>query len=238
MKILKRGSRGAEVTALQKQLLKLGYSVGNAGADGDFGAQTEKAVKSFQRSNQIKIDGEVGQDTQRLLDIATGTAQPEPAPEPVKSISGLPERALLIAFDQFGVREIPRNSNRGKDVEKYLASVGLGGGYAWCMAYVYWCVSTAAADCGVPNPLYKTGGVLMQWNQRQNLRVSRPQQGDIFIMDLGKGAGHCGFVDLAFDDHIYTIEGNTNEAGSREGDGVYKRRRTISSCKGFLRLDK
>ena len=34
---------------------------------------------------------------------------------------------------------------------------------------------------------------------------------------------------------IVTVEGNTNDANSREGDGVYERMRPISSCIGFIR---
>ncbi|WP_434777606.1 CHAP domain-containing protein [Neisseria sp. Ec49-e6-T10] len=141
-----------------------------------------------------------------------------------------------MAKTQLGVVEIPRNSNKGKDVEKYLSSIGLGGGYAWCMSFVYWCVEQAAKEYRTANPLYRTGGVLMQWNQRQNLKASKPMAGDIFIMDFGKGTGHCGFVTKVEGSYIFTIEGNTNSAGSRDGDGVYERKRLISSCKGFLRV--
>jgi hypothetical protein len=148
----------------------------------------------------------------------------------------LSERIIAIATSQIGVQEIPKGSNSGPEIDQYLKSVGLGKGYAWCMAFVYWCVEKSCTEQGVANPLLKTAGVLRQWNERPSLRQKQPQAGDIFIMDFGKGLGHTGIVTkVLFNNRIETIEGNTNSQGSREGQEVAKRIRTISSCKGFLR---
>jgi hypothetical protein len=38
---------------------------------------------------------------------------------------------------------------------------------------------------------------------------------------------HVGFVDSFSSKYIYTVEGNTNTNGSREGDGVYRKKRLI-----------
>ena len=56
----------------------------------------------------------------------------------------LNQLSLKIAQSQNGVQEVPRNSNAGAAVESYLKSVGLGKGYSWCMAFVYWSVKEAA----------------------------------------------------------------------------------------------
>lgn len=41
---------------------------------------------------------------------------------------------------------------------------------------------------------------------------------------------HVGFIDAWPDgDYVITVEGNTNMAGSREGDGVYRKRRPKQS---------
>ena len=66
--ILKRGSKGKWVTLLQTKLIQHGYSCGSTGADGDFGKNTEAAVKAFQRDNGLKDDGIVGSDTFNALD--------------------------------------------------------------------------------------------------------------------------------------------------------------------------
>lgn len=150
----------------------------------------------------------------------------------------LNQLSLKIAQSQEGVQEVPKNSNAGPDVENYLKSVGLGKGYAWCMAFVYWCVRRAAIDLNKQIPLIKTAGVLRQWNEtKPTQKFSMPRPGDIFIMDFGKGQGHTGFVVEVYQNGtIKTIEGNTNDEGSREGYEVAYRTRKISAMKGFIRI--
>ena len=60
--ILKLGSRGNEVKALQEKL--------NLKADGIFGSITEEAVKDFQRSNGLEVDGIVGANTLSKLNLS------------------------------------------------------------------------------------------------------------------------------------------------------------------------
>ncbi|WP_281322469.1 CHAP domain-containing protein [Flavobacterium aestivum] len=148
----------------------------------------------------------------------------------------LAQKTLEIAIAQIGVEEIPKNSNSGPEVEIYLRSVGLTKGYSWCMAFVYWCTQKAALQIAVKNPLKKTGGVLDQYNSRPLLVKTIPQSGDIFILDLGKGLGHTGIIEKVVGNTLYTIEGNTNDNGSREGYKVCRRKRDIKTIKGFLGL--
>lgn len=150
-------------------------------------------------------------------------------------MSKIAERALLIATTQIGVTEVPIGSNAGPMVEVYLHSVGLKKGFAWCMSFVYWCVDHAAAQTALVNPLQKTGGVLAQYNKSKGLVTLNPAPGDIFIMDFGKGVGHTGFVEKVTGNIIHTIEGNTNDDGSREGYEVCRRQRPITTIKAFLR---
>jgi len=69
--MLRRGSSGKYVKELQETLVRLGYDVGKAGADGKFGKNTEAAVKKFQKDNKLKEDGIVGEKTYGALDAAT-----------------------------------------------------------------------------------------------------------------------------------------------------------------------
>lgn len=61
--VLKLGSSGSEVKTLQENLIKLGYSCGSYGADGDFGSATESAVKKYQREHGLIVDGQAGVNT-------------------------------------------------------------------------------------------------------------------------------------------------------------------------------
>jgi hypothetical protein len=56
-----------------------------------------------------------------------------------------------------------------------------------------------------------------------------PSTGDVFGLyfpEKGRIA-HVGFIDEWKDPWVITVEGNTNVLGSREGDGVYRKRRLV-----------
>jgi hypothetical protein len=140
---------------------------------------------------------------------------------------------IEVAISQIGVEEEPHGSNWGDKVEEYLASVGIHFPASWCMAFVYWCHQKAL---GANNPLIKTGGVLYAWNNTDpKMKFKEPKVGDIFIMDFGHGKGHTGIIERIEGDKLYTIEGNTNDEGVREGYEVCRRIRITKYCKGFIR---
>ena len=61
--VLRKGNSGKPVKALQILLDSYRYSIGKYGADGDFGSDTESAVRQFQKNSKIEVDGIVGKDT-------------------------------------------------------------------------------------------------------------------------------------------------------------------------------
>lgn len=145
------------------------------------------------------------------------------------------DKVLEIARTQIGKMEVPKGSNWGPDVQKYLASAGVTVPAPWCMAFVFWCHNEAANALNARNPLYRTAGVMTQWDHAHpENRTFQPKAGDIFIMEFAHGLGHTGIVESVVGDHINTIEGNTNDDGSREGYEVARRCRFIKSMKGFL----
>lgn len=79
------GDQGAEIAEIQNYLVRLGYDVI---ADGDFGPSTVAAVKSFQKSKGMTVDGLVGAKTFAAL---TGRAMPEVS----RSSSNLISRRLI-----------------------------------------------------------------------------------------------------------------------------------------------
>ena len=64
---LRKGAKGERVRELQEKLLALGYQLPKYGADGDYGAETIKAVKEFQKDNGLTADGVCGPKTWAAL---------------------------------------------------------------------------------------------------------------------------------------------------------------------------
>lgn len=82
MKTIKQGSRGPDVTTLQKKL--------NLIADGIFGPITNEAVRDFQRSNNLTVDGIVGDKTWKALGIIS-SANPRRIDKIILHCSATPE---------------------------------------------------------------------------------------------------------------------------------------------------
>ena len=61
---------GEEIKKFQEKLIKLGYSCGIDGADGEFGPNTLIAVKKFQEEYGLEVDGLVGKATLDALEEA------------------------------------------------------------------------------------------------------------------------------------------------------------------------
>jgi hypothetical protein len=146
-------------------------------------------------------------------------------------------------------KEEPKGSNTGSMVNQYLSSVGLKPGLPWCAAFVYYIFDQVTRRLHVKNQLPKTGGVMNMWKSSDpSLRISIAEAkanpalikpGQIFIMSRpGKGLGHTGIVigvDLNKREFI-SIEGNTNDQQSGEGDRVGVNRRKIDKLPllGFI----
>ena len=66
-RLLKKGMEGSDVKALQELLLQLGYDLSRYGADGEFGSETEAAVKAFQKEEGLEVDGKYGEKSHAAL---------------------------------------------------------------------------------------------------------------------------------------------------------------------------
>jgi hypothetical protein len=234
------------IQAVKTQLNALGF--GPLTTTGDlgntWGPKSAEATKKFQAAKGLPVTGEVDADTLAALFPVSHVTPADKfhlQPLPIIGAVNLAIGAMQIASSQDGVRELTGH-NDGPAVETFLASVGLDKGYSWCMSFVYWSFKTAGGILHVPNPLVRTGGCLAQWNQTtcQKITTAPPVPGDIFIYDEGHGNGHTGIVRSvdAANGVMETIEGNTNDNGSSNGDGVYIKKRPLHSSvlKGFIRV--
>ncbi|MBQ9795729.1 MAG: peptidoglycan-binding protein [Clostridia bacterium] len=71
--VLRRGSESSAVMFLQRLLLSYLYPITNL--DGDFGPETERAVRAFQSENGLGVDGIVGRNTWQALFNSSGRPQ-------------------------------------------------------------------------------------------------------------------------------------------------------------------
>jgi hypothetical protein len=132
---------------------------------------------------------------------------------------------------QVGVRELT-NHNDGKEVEMYLHTCGLGRGYAWCAAFVKWCYM----QCGIDtHGITAWAATCINWEhivyRNQHLNTE-PKAGDnITFWDYThQRVAHTGLYHRRVNDTFYeSVEGNTNEGGSSEGDGVYRKKRSFKA---------
>lgn len=69
--LIRTGMKGESVSNLQRQLRDLGFF--NSTVDGHFGRVTQAAVQDFQRSHGLGVDGIVGPQTQRQLQVVQGS---------------------------------------------------------------------------------------------------------------------------------------------------------------------
>lgn len=254
-RVIRAGEADADVVRALKQKLDSALAIGGhpeLRLDPEnpyFGPRMERTVRLFQArhvdatGHPLVQDGEIGVLTWAALFGSDTVPERKAADDPLLT------RMLAVAAgeERKKVREVPKDSNRGPDVDKYLQRVGLGPGHAWCCAFTYWSFDEAAAQLGRPNPMVKTAGCLDHWNragQRGARRIPTAEAldtrdaitpGMLFIMDHGGGLGHTGIVEEVAAGLLTTIEGNTDASRAREGGGVYRLSRSINEInKGFI----
>jgi hypothetical protein len=144
-----------------------------------------------------------------------------------------------IAKQYIGKKEKPGNTGFVDPVmEKDMKAVGWEAGWAWCAGFI-------EMICWKAYPIriaeLKGHFVPSAVNTYRNLlkagyKTSMVPEVGAFVFwqrvkdGMGQWQGHCGIVSEVTDSKTFkSIEGNTNGAGSREGDGVYEKQRTVKA---------
>jgi hypothetical protein len=161
------------------------------------------------------------------------------------------QKLVQIAEEELGKKET-KGRNLGPDVQFYQAATNLSpGAWPWCAAFVCYCLRVWLDDpdnrawLGLKKstpagwrPKTALAYGFLKWAKARPATATvlpdsaEPQPGDIVCYDFS----HIGIVKRSFGDKFEAIEGNTNGAGSRDGDGVYLKVRPRSLARAFIRI--
>ena len=206
--------------------------------DGDFGPATEAAVKEFQKRTLLPVTG--------IVDMATFARLTQPLEMARRSIklNGMNLEQIVVAYAEQHLAQHPREvggQNRGPWVRLYTGGKE-GAGWPWCAAFVSFILTQACRTLGVPMPIKASFSCdLLAASAMHNGRFLRGpgterrrdvNPGSIFLVRRAMDDWtHTGIVVKANAEVFTTIEGNTNDAGDREGYEVCKR------IRGYRRKD-
>ncbi|MCX2477994.1 peptidoglycan-binding protein [Pedobacter sp. MC2016-15] len=152
--------------------------------------------------------------------------------------AGMPHRPLLtkssthemvlrntvvqLARQELGVREKTGN-NDGARVATYLATVQLKPGQPWCAAFI----SFIFKQANLTKP--RTGWSPDLFPASRLTKLCSPANLAGIYFSEYKRIAHVGLIKAKKGDWLTLVEGNTNVAGSRDGDGVYMKVRHIKT---------
>jgi hypothetical protein len=163
------------------------------------------------------------------------------------------EEALL----NVGVTE-KGEDNHGDHIAKYLKTVNLDEGYAWCAAFVKYRFIQAATKLKkkMPKSFMSLSGYTPDWaawakDNKRFITVQEAKENPELIkkgylaLFYSKTKGriyHIGLVIYTIDGGVLTVEGNTGpetDLVSANGDGVYKKHRkwiNFGVFGGFIKM--
>lgn len=204
-KPLKLGEQGELVKLAQLELAKRGYSLKGTGY---FGPATDVAVETFQKRNNLKVDGEIGPLTAKTIDVS-----PLVGNVPIIKQEEISRPLWLEA----GIKLIGLREGVGKSDNKTIIDWALSEGGDIAKDYTHdsipWCALFAN------HILTKVGlkGTETLWaldfaGKWPSIKLAGPAVG-AFAPMLRNGGGHIGVV-VGKDQHgnIMLLGGNQNDA--------------------------
>lgn len=132
---LQKGDSGSEVKEMQELLIANGFDCGSSGADGEFGDDTEKAVKAFQAKYGLTVDGQYGEKSKAKLKGLSNNTDSNTGGESMGSIYNIIEKERYYA-------SIPYTEVGSTNHQKFsdiVDNAGLMGcqDQAWCATYQF-----------------------------------------------------------------------------------------------------
>lgn len=245
--MLRLGSRGKAVKEIQEWLCLHGIFIT---IDGIFGPATEFAVKMFKQtitSPWISIlDGKVDEKTIKALRHPLTEVKNFPKEYKTNMTSAKLQRTLMLDIAKKHLKNKPREvggENMGPWVRFYTKGYE-GNQYPWCAAFVSKIIEQTieilrcnplefeyTLSCDRLAVLAHSQGALFTTPKSKptnNIPIKPfPKRGQIFLIRrTSTDWVHTGIVTKVHNDCFETIEGNTNDTGSREGYKVCKRIRS------------
>lgn len=201
------GDSGDTVQRVQNMLSKLGY-ISASNVSGYYGDVTESAVKSFQRTNGLSVDGSVGALT--MAKLTGGDAKRAPANQPRSSSGGSSGQSSggsssnrggssggsSSGSQSSGGSSTPNTGTASGGASNLIAiaSSKLGSPYVWgakgpnsfdCSGFIYWCLNQAGVrQSYLTSSGWRNVGKYTRISSFSNLRA-----GDIVVV-----SGHVGIV--------------------------------------------
>lgn len=230
---LRRGDKNNRVKLVQEWLC-LDLVSAKIKVDGDFGPATEAAVKQFQAAKNLAITGIVDKTTFVAL-VAPMQAALAAIPTDGKTIND-----MVVAYARQHLQQHPREvggPNQGPWVRLYMDGRE-GPEWAWCAGFVSFIWRQACRALGAQVPIALSFGCdeladsakahhrfLSEQDAKAN--PARVTPGSLFLIRrTAADYTHTGLVIQANQEDVRTIEGNTNDEGSREGYEVCARIRS------------
>jgi hypothetical protein len=204
------GDEGYRVRVLQELLVLANLGVK---CDGQYGPATVAAVKAFQKREMrvtLEPTGVVDQPTFDALAFPF-TQMERPMPDVLTTYeSRLGE--MLPRVSAWPIREL--GNNTGPWTRYWMNGEE---NLAWCAGFATGVVKMAGAAV----PYYWNCNDIYKWAADDRLPAT-PTYGDLFLVPRGDGTfRHVGIVAEVFDGGvIQTVEGNSNDDGSAEGNRV------------------
>ncbi|MCU0305811.1 MAG: peptidoglycan-binding protein [Thermoanaerobaculales bacterium] len=237
------GRWGHRVRRIQEWLTLNSYAVV---IDGKFGPATQFAVECFQKDRGLAVTGAV--DSEVFSELTRPLMRVLEAEDPPAASLG--EQVVRVANRHLaaGPREVG-GANCGPWVRVYMEGHD-GAGFLWCAGFACFVVRQAAWETGADLPITPTFSCDLLASSSQTTGTFVPE-GDIEdrsvpLADLPPGSlfvqrrtandwNHTGIVVSTGPELLQTIEGNTNDGGSREGVEVCRRIRGLKS-KDYVRI--
>lgn len=212
-----------DVQRLQRALNRRGYTLA---ADGEFGPQTDAAVRMFQRRHGLKDDGIVGPRTWSALlsDRGAGTGSgytfrppsatpPPPVAPPSIVATSVTPAWMEIAKKEIGTHEVAGKAANSRIIE-YHQSTDLkaqSDEVAWCASFVNW----ALAKAGVRGTRSAAAASFVSWGAK-----SEGLYGAIAVIynagaansSLSRSGNHVGFLVEETSSHFILLGGNQSDS--------------------------